>query len=390
MDIFYNRKKLVTINDYLELEVFFKQNNFFKLFKKIPNEFILEINEKIQKTDKLNFKECKKWYRGVLNYPESCLKEDFLLKMGWDILEVKKFISEKQRKNSYEFSKIKKLNPENFYSSNPKRIDYWIKKGYNQKEAVKIISESQKTFSKEICIKKFGEEKGLKVFQERQKKWITTLTSNPNLSEIRKKQNSYKYELNNVENLINRTSFLVDTKNNIIECINNDNIEDFVKCILNKIDVKTFSDLLPYFNSKIIINHYNTDIKNIKTIFFKYVSDKLQFGYYGQTVYHNNIRFKSVKEYKLCLLFEEHNIEYIYEKRYPLSQFVSDFYLPKFDLYIEYFGLLDGKNIENLEEIQKKYYGKMLDKITFCELNKINLIYDTNFNNLYKKIITLL
>lgn len=51
-------------------------------------------------------------------------------------------------------------------------IDYWIKKGYNEEDAKKKLSERQTTFSKEKCIKKYGEEKGLEIWKERQDKWL--------------------------------------------------------------------------------------------------------------------------------------------------------------------------------------------------------------------------
>ena len=54
----------------------------------------------------------------------------------------------------------------------PQNKEYWIKKGYSEKEAKQKVKERQTTFSKEICIEKYGEEEGLKKFKERQYKWI--------------------------------------------------------------------------------------------------------------------------------------------------------------------------------------------------------------------------
>lgn len=60
-------------------------------------------------------------------------------------------------------------------------IGYWVKKGYSKEEAKEKVSKRQKTFSKEICIKKYGEEEGLKIFTERQNKWQKTLYKNGKL-----------------------------------------------------------------------------------------------------------------------------------------------------------------------------------------------------------------
>lgn len=53
-----------------------------------------------------------------------------------------------------------------------KCVEYWIAKGYTKKEAKEIISKSQATFTLESCIKKYGEEEGIKIFNERQNKWL--------------------------------------------------------------------------------------------------------------------------------------------------------------------------------------------------------------------------
>jgi len=56
-------------------------------------------------------------------------------------------------------------------------IEYYLNKGYNEKEAKQKLKERQSTFSLEKCIEKYGKEKGLEVFNERQEKWQETLNS---------------------------------------------------------------------------------------------------------------------------------------------------------------------------------------------------------------------
>lgn len=50
--------------------------------------------------------------------------------------------------------------------------EYWVKKGFSEEEAKKIISKKQSTFSLEKCIEKYGEEEGTERWKERQKKWF--------------------------------------------------------------------------------------------------------------------------------------------------------------------------------------------------------------------------
>jgi hypothetical protein len=390
MNVFFKRKKLLTISNHIDLENFILNNNFFKFFKKIPDSCIDKVNNQIKNTTQINFKEIKKWYRQIVNYPESVYNEDFLFMMGWEKSEITQFISEQQKKNSKILSDKKKINPEKFYDKSPKRIEYWVKKGFSSEEAKNLISESQKTFSKKICIQKYGEEEGVEIFQKRQKKWINSLHTNNKINEINKKKNSYSFDKVPIKDLIVRTSFLDSTKKIITECIDCDSISKFVLCVLTKIDVKTISDIIPYINSSIISNRYNTNKDTIKKTFFSSFPYELKCGLYGTPVYHNGIRFKSVKEYKLCLLFEFKKINYSYEIGYPNSHFKCDFYLPDYDVYIEYFGILDGKNFNKLDEKQSKYYDKMNKKILFCNENKIKLIYETDFTKLYDKILNVL
>lgn len=65
-------------------------------------------------------------------------------------------------------------------------IEYYLNKGYSQIEAQQKLSERQTTFSLEICIKKYGEEAGLKRWQERQKKWLDS-TAGSNHSSVSQK-----------------------------------------------------------------------------------------------------------------------------------------------------------------------------------------------------------
>ena len=65
--------------------------------------------------------------------------------------------------------------------------EYYIKHfGMSDEEAVKALSERQATFSLEKCIEKYGDEKGLERWKERQKKWLENYTFN-NYSKVSQK-----------------------------------------------------------------------------------------------------------------------------------------------------------------------------------------------------------
>ena len=63
----------------------------------------------------------------------------------------------------------------------PSNKEYWIEKGYNEEESIKKVKESQTTFSRDICIKKYGEEEGIKIWKDRQKKWQKSLFDGGNM-----------------------------------------------------------------------------------------------------------------------------------------------------------------------------------------------------------------
>ncbi len=57
------------------------------------------------------------------------------------------------------------------------RIEYYLNKGYSLEEAAGMLTERQTTFSLEICIEKFGEIEGRKIWNTRQINWQKTLSS---------------------------------------------------------------------------------------------------------------------------------------------------------------------------------------------------------------------
>jgi hypothetical protein len=91
-----------------------------------------------------------------------------------------------------------KENPEKYASKYPTKIEYYLKKGYSKEEAVLKISERQKTFSLEKCIKKYGKIDGTKKWQERQDKWMNSLNSKSEEEKIkinRKRLNGCSYSM---------------------------------------------------------------------------------------------------------------------------------------------------------------------------------------------------
>jgi len=89
-----------------------------------------------------------------------------------------KFVNYKDENQKNEF--IKKVCDKKSYTT---RLDYWINKGLSDNEAKEKLSDRQKTFTLEKCIQRYGEEKGRKIFTERQERWQKSLNENGNLKQ---------------------------------------------------------------------------------------------------------------------------------------------------------------------------------------------------------------
>jgi len=386
MIIKHRKKILLEVKTVAELELFLIQNNIYKFFRKFQNEFIDSIGKSITNTEYLNYKQIKPWLKSILKYPESIYQKKFLYCMGWSHDEVVDFIIKKQKKNSLVLSHKKQKNPEQYYNKTTTRIEYWIDKGFDLETSKSLLSKRQSTFSLDKCIQRYGIEKGEEIFKNRQKKWINSLKEKTNYDSIQSKKNSYDYVNSSSIDLVSRTSFLEKTKKIILEGLVFDNINSFIDFVISTIDIKRYSDIQPYICSKIIQNKYNVSKNIIRDVFYSKTFYTLAKQTYGVPVYHKGNRFKSIKEYEIAIFLEENKVDYVYENYYPNKKYKFDFFIPKHEIYIEYYGMLDGKNINNLNSIQKFYLDKMEKKNVYCEKENLKLIHDINFKELINKL----
>ena len=237
-------------------------------------------------THKISTDEYKKLYPGEPLYTESDyksttknsgkhMKQEKYKKMfsekysGEKNPNSKSRTTEEQRKERSPFSKsFKKYENENEYTEFFKkvrenitpeqtstRIEYWLNKGYNDEEAKKMLSERQRTFTLEKCIKKYGEKIGTEKFNERQNKWQDSLLKNGNLkcgySKISQK---LFYEILNQYNIENRNYVYFATKNKEY-FISEKRKNKFDKRIFHQYD---FTDI-----KKMKIIEYNSDLYHV-------------------------------------------------------------------------------------------------------------------------------
>ena len=149
-----------------EAEILFEKENQRQLEERMKTQ------EKLRKEDPLwdkkRSRNCKEfWIEKGYSEEESVIKTQ----------EVMNEIHEKT------FKKFKKY-PKKYASKYPTKIEYYLAKGFTLEESKEKLTERQTTFSKEICIEKYGKEEGLKIWMDRQEKWIETMDSKPEEEKI--------------------------------------------------------------------------------------------------------------------------------------------------------------------------------------------------------------
>lgn len=225
-------------------------------------------------------------------------------------------------------------------SNKSNTLEYWITRGYDVEIAKKMQSKRQSTFSKNICIEKYGYENGIKIWEDRQKKWINSLrNSNYDLvsgKSITINDKIKKYDIDRLLNSLtikNKELFKVIFKKS-------NSIEEFIHNYMLKIDIDELSMyriLLPIKRMKILHSYYNTNESYIMSLIIpKLARIKTT---YSHICWFNNHICRSDSEYILANFLVKNNIDYIYEKKYKNSKYKCDFYLTKYDIYIEFLGM---------------------------------------------------
>lgn len=97
---------------------------------------------------------------------------------------------------------------------------YWMNTGLSEEEAIEKVRERQTTFSKDICIKQYGEEKGIAIWKERQDKWQATLNSKTDDEKMQinlKKINNMKFGAASKESMMIFSKIIEFLKDNSIK-----------------------------------------------------------------------------------------------------------------------------------------------------------------------------
>jgi hypothetical protein len=114
-------------------------------------------------------------------------------------------------------------------------------------------------------------------------------------------------------------------------------------------------------------------------IFLRNLKPKQEYGVESVTL--KGERVKSIAERRIADYFKKNHIYYVYEQK-PRGNLFSlpDFYLPVYDVYVEYWGLVNADD----RWTREKYEKNMRRKMAIYHRNNIKFIsiYPDNLENL--------
>jgi hypothetical protein len=99
---------------------------------------------------------------------------NYYINKGHSLEESQLLVKQRQSKGGKTRSNLSDIEKRKL---SPRCIEFWLEKGLTIDEARDKLASHQSTFTKEKCIKKYGEEQGLIIWQERQIKWQDTINS---------------------------------------------------------------------------------------------------------------------------------------------------------------------------------------------------------------------
>lgn len=318
--------------------------------------------------------------------------EDAILKTELHLMNTERAFIEKYGEEIGKIKFFEKKQKEGKYNSKRSK-EYWIIRGFDDDEANEQVKTTQTTFSLDICVKKYGEIEGLKIFNERQKKWLKTLKEKENYDFIQTKKDAKSLEIisKKYSDTFVDTYYKFNIKNEnyyfLKESVKNKNYNEFLELILKNIkyDVKVLKSI--------------ANIKLFKKVFDKtfdelYLDLKKCYGVragikqsYGTIFLIDGIVFKSLGEKLIYERLKELNINFIYDKFYPdQKKFKYDFYLPDYDLYVEYFGMLNVRETEKTKKIIRNYKIKCKEKVDLCLNNNYKFIFSNDVENITNQI----
>ncbi len=270
--------------------------------------------------------------------------------------------------------------------------EYYEIQGYSTDESIMMVSKHQSTFSKDKCIEKYGIEKGLEVWNERQNKWINTLAnkSAEEIDEINCKK--YPYNIDTLKlKYKDRWKEVIYNAFDIPVEYQKLNVHDYLYKYINPESMLHYSidkmvQIVPkYIWTLFEINNYEDKISSINIMLEKYnlkihnsvkFIDNTKIKRYHLYIPELDVVLRSSNEIYFYNLLKKYDIKFLSNKTYPNSRKFYDFYLIDFNQYIE---------LTSFNEVKyPEYYQNIRDKMTKFKIVFLNDVkhYDSFLQSL--------
>ena len=382
MEIKYKRKVINNVTTVDEMVQFINKKVIYKNFKGFRHDYIPKIQDKIDSTEYLNYKGIKVFLKDFMG-PVSNRSLDFWFCRGFSEEESKEIIYDLQSKSSKCVDYEKRLLPSN--------KEYWLNKGYSLEESLSKVKERQTTFSLDKCIDNYGYSEGVKIFNQRQEKWLESITKtristggfNQDCRSVEYYQGKYDKDWDN--HMLSGNTYTDTNRFVLLDLLKfGDDIESLIEYIKDELEFNSIKDLDFIFKSAVMQEIHNLSYENLKTKILEDIGVvKTKFSNYW---FSDGNRYNSNGEYQISKHLKRMGIDFKHDEWYPDGKkYRYDFYLTKYDTYIEYFGFI--KNVGYVDnKMLDEYSRKMGDKIVFFKDNGYNVIYDTSVSEIIKKL----
>lgn len=369
------KKEFIEINTVDEFLLFYNKNTNSDDFLSLPNHVISFIESKLN--DEVSYKKIIKDVSKLINSPRFKTQKNYWTVRGYSEKDSIEMVSKLQKNLSSKLQKKRKESPEKYKNILPNQIGYWTKQGFTNEEAINLVKERQNTFSLDTCINKYGESKGLLIFEERQRKWqFSRLNSEGNSWSYKDQGLSFKkyIERYGTEWILIRNKHLKKRKcnnklieSNLIIYDLNYNIDLIKKYLFNcNVDEMFYHASNSVFNFILNMNHIE-----IKSMWMEYHNIKTIKSSYGNLYWQHGNYYKSDGEFIIGKYLTKLNLNFSVNIKYPDIFRYCDFYIKDLDLYIEYMGMQDIDYKNKIKQIKNLPY---------------NIIWSNNINKIKESI----
>ena len=294
---------------------------------------------------------------------------------GYSVEEAKALRSEFQNVGFESRRKFEQENPDVARTRRRMCKEFWTTRGYSEEEAAEKVRERQRTFTLEKCILKYGEQEGVRRWQERQDKWLKSFNDKTpeELADINYRKSEYN-RLLDPSNIRNEEFFnqwrAFCAKHGMLYCDDIQELKDIAIIEFNDM-ISCVEDPIGYYYNEVcrpyLFKALNISCDKLREWLKPYEHDKIHSTSVPSGKYRSHrlrteagdlLRSsKEIKFYRLCKL---HGITPEVAVRYPESRMMCDFRVG--DLYIEIAGLMSDPDYrERIIYKHERYNSYILD-----------------------------